>query len=214
MWMIKNSAARNKAQANRSDTEQEAFNQALIAAHVDVGARPLIMCDCTWANEEYSNWGITTYPNLDSRIKQAQALEKFGFFQSTESLTLLGTLMGELKPVNLTPEMVYSLWMVRSDPAATAAYKALSKADQDALWAGHSNAFDRLGGCMIVTCGSYWANDAYRGFGVEAFPHIEAMQEFKAELEKLDWPLYMPAVSTLGTLSPVMSMVDTIFGPK
>lgn len=213
MWMLKNTAAGNDAFAKLPEAEKEEQNRALIAAHTDFGARPLIMCDCSWANEEYSNWGITRFPDLDSRIKQVQAMEKFGFNRYSESFTLLGNQFEDPQLANIQPGMIYCLWVVRNDPTAYAAYKALTQSEQAELWARHKSIADRVGFRLILRCEAYWANDAYRAFGVEAYPSLEAAQEFKAELLKIDWPMYIPGVSILGTLHPNQAMLDTVFGP-
>ena len=187
--------------------------KALIAAHIDSGARPLMRCESGWADEKHPYWGITTFPNLESRIKQHQLMNRLGFFRRSEpSFTLLGTAMEEPRLDSIQPGMIYCLWMVRNDPAAYVAYKSLSEEEKERLWEKVGKAKNRLGGCWILRCDAYWANDAYRSFGVEAFPSLEAIQEYKAELQKLDWPIYVPATSILGTLDLNQEQIKQIFG--
>lgn len=186
--------------------------EALIAAHVESGARPLLLCDSGWADEQHPGWGITAFPDLDSRVKLYRMMNEFGYYRNNEgSFTLLGTAMEEPKLASIQPEMIYSLWIVPSNPYADATYGTLSKEAMEDLWKKHNEAFERSGGCSIIICNSYWANDAYRAFGVEAHPSLEKVQEFKAELEKLNWPRYIPGISILGTLSPMQAQLPSVF---
>jgi hypothetical protein len=213
MWMINHSTASSLSLAQQTEAEREATLKALIAAHVDSGARPLLRCTSGWTDEQHPWWGGTSFPNLESRIKQYQLISEYGFLRSNEpTFTLLGTALEEPRLDSIQPGLIYCLWMIRSDPAASVAYKSLSEEEKEQLWEKVGNTMNRLDGCWIIRCNAYWANDAYQSFGVEAFPSLEAIQEYKAELQKLDWPIYLPATSILGTLDLDREQIKQIFG--
>jgi hypothetical protein len=47
-------------------------------------------------------------------------------------------------------------------------------------------------------CDSYWANEDYLGFGVVAFPNVEARQAHARDLLEMGWNQYFSAFTLLG----------------
>jgi hypothetical protein len=55
-----------------------------------VGGKWLLRCRCSWANEEYSSWGVNEYPSLEAAIKDGENLQKLGLWRYVESESMLG----------------------------------------------------------------------------------------------------------------------------
>lgn len=163
------------------------------------GAEWVAYCDCTWANEEYSVWAVNTYSDVHARIEHMKEITKAGWFQYADLFTLLGIDTDGTGPQKPNfPNPIYSLWVIRNDPAALANYNRLSKEEEAELWRKHNENEDLTGACMVLRCKSYWANEEYWGFGISAYPSIEALVQNSEGLEKLNWPLYFKSFTLLG----------------
>jgi hypothetical protein len=60
-------------------------------------------------------------------------------------------------------------------------------------------AFEKAGAKRPIICDSSWSSDQWSFAGVEEFPNIEAVQNYMAALNELNWFRYVEATSILGT---------------
>lgn len=90
---------------------------------------------------------------------------------------------------------IYKLGIAR----ATQAWYQLSEDERNNLWGKFKEKKEELGVEDIVACDSRWSSESWGGFGVEKFPHIEAVQEYAKFLEENNWFLYVEAMTFLGT---------------
>lgn len=197
MWLTRHNALTEQAFARLSEQEKQDIQGKLIEAHNAANATVLVMCDSGWANEEYDHWGITIFPSLEARTMLYNKMGEAGMFRFIQSVSLLGTTMQEPKlPTYEHP--VYVLSRLRHDATATSAFRSLPNEAMMQLSIDEHASFEKNGGCRLIQCNPYWANDAYLGFEANAFPSLEAVQNYKADIFHLDWPLYHPSDSILG----------------
>ncbi len=88
---------------------------------------------------------------------------------------------------------IYKLFMGRM----TEAWYQLSEDEQRRLMA--QIGAEKVGGRLIVECGSAWSSEQWQFFGIEEFPDIEAVQAYSELLNGLEWYRYADTVSMLGT---------------
>lgn len=197
MWITKSSPAAQQALDQMTDAEKQEIDQKLRDAHNAAGATILLMCECGWANEEYQFWGINALPDLEARTMLYNKMQEAGLFRYIEGLTLLGT-TDQQSQIPTYPNPVFLLWRIRSEPGSIMARKNLTPEAYDRLLASERATFEKNGGCQVIACDSYWADEAYPAFGAEAFPSLEALQAYKDDLYQLDWPIYFPGDTVLG----------------
>ena len=90
---------------------------------------------------------------------------------------------------------IYKLWQAKFNEA----WYQLSPEEQNQRLTQVQGALEQVGGKTVVLCNSDWSNEQWRGFGVEEFPDIEAVQKHAKLLGELDWDRYLVSISTLGT---------------
>lgn len=170
------------------------FSEEIFAQY---GVKWVVYCDATWANEEYFVFGINTYKDIPARIADWKEIEKAAWYQYIDLLTLMGT--SDQEPQLPTfPNPIYQLFMIRNDPA-TAANLARETKEEAATRQEKWNESDkRTGACTVLVCDSYWANEDYLGFGVLAFPSVEARQAHAKDLLEMHWNQYYSAFTLLG----------------
>ncbi len=196
-WMTRQNAATVQAYARLTDQEKQDLQGKLIEMHNEVHATVLVMCDSGWANQAYDHWGLTIFPDMDSRVYLHHQMQQSGFYHFLEADTMVGTSDQETRlPTYERP--IYVLSRLRNDPVANMARRGLSQAEMQQLWTDYMASYDKNGGCRIIECNQYWSNDAYLGFDLNAFPGLQELQDFKADIMQLDWPLYYPTESILG----------------
>lgn len=196
LWMVRNHPTTTAYDA-LSETQQKAMWEMNEASNKRVGARELLSCDCAWANETYTGWGISLFPDLAARIEHTRDLQKAGWFRIVDAFTLLGTAEEEPKSVTFA-NPVYELWVIKNNPAALQNYSQLSKEQVDAMWAKHNQGLERYQSFNWLFCDSSWCDDAHPNFGVNVYPSIEAEQYHKSELAKMQWGKFFDAFSILG----------------
>lgn len=197
LWMWKNNPTANAAYAKITEEEQKALDEALEMEKY--GAKWVLYCESTWANEQYRNWGITSYETLEGRIAQTRALEKAGWFQIAEIDSLMGMLDGgEAITPPTFPNPIYRLWIEHANPVTYANYAALSNEEEKALWDCWKESMDRTGACIVLFCNSAWCDGGRPKFGVAAFPSLEACMEHTKDCEKLKFPLYYDIFELMG----------------
>jgi hypothetical protein len=196
LWMARNQPSMAAYEA-LSETQQKALMEQNEASTKGVGARELLSCDCAWANETYTGWGITQFPDVAARIKHTQNLQKAGWFRIVDAFTLLGTADDAPKAVTF-PKPIYELWVIKNNPVAMQNFSLLSKDEGDAMWAKHNQGLERYQSFNWLFCDSSWCDDQHPNFGVNVYPSIEAEQFHKSELAKIQWGKYFDAFSILG----------------
>jgi hypothetical protein len=60
-------------------------------------------------------------------------------------------------------------------------------------------AFERAGAKRPVFCNCSWSAEQWSEFGVEEFPNLAALQQFRQELEQIGWSRYVETQTFLGT---------------
>jgi len=90
---------------------------------------------------------------------------------------------------------IYKFWQATFNEA----WYQLSKEEQGQRLAKVQAALEQVGGKVVVLCDSSWSNEEWSGFGVEEFPHIEAVQKHTQLLNELNWNRYLRGTSMLGT---------------
>jgi hypothetical protein len=90
---------------------------------------------------------------------------------------------------------IFKMFMARPSEAG---YQ-LSQEERDNLFAKHDELIEKLGIKSTITCDSSWASDQYNFWGVEEYPDMDAVMEFHAGLDALNWFRYFDAVTLLGT---------------
>ena len=203
LWLWKNNPVANAAIEKMTPEEEKAMDQAFNAeAMARYGAGWVLYCSSSWANDAYRNWGVTTYKSIEQKIEHTKIFTKAGWYRFAELYSILGTLDGAEPSLPDYPNPIYELWMVRNDPVTTANFLHLSKEEEAELRVKHAESEKRTGAHMVLYCKSAWANEEYSGFGVTAFPNIEACQQNRDDLDQLNWSLYFNSFSMLGIVEP------------
>jgi hypothetical protein len=197
IFYIKNNVAANQAWKALSETERNALIEQDQASRAEVKAEEIVVCNSAWADEQHPAWGVLRFPDLAARIQHTRTLHKIGWLEIVEAFTLLGTSDSEPERVTFS-NPIYKLWIGRTTPAGTAAQSQLSKELEAAAWEKHDAIYEETGSQMVLSCSSYWCNEAYPFFGVSAYPSIEANQKVMEFLDELGWQRYMDVFTLLG----------------
>jgi hypothetical protein len=201
LWMWKNDQAANTAFENVPENEDKAMADFFSEEGMkNSGAEWVLYCDSAWADEEYRNWGITAYTSIEKRIEHTKAIQKLGWFRYANMSSLLGTLQMDEGATQTPPypNPIYQLFITKANPVTLKNYSLLSKEEETALWEKWQESVKRTEACMVIYCKSGWSNEQHPGYGVMAFPNIEARQAHYEDLEKLNWHLYFDAFTVLG----------------
>ncbi len=197
MWITKCSVAGQQAFDQMTEAEKIDFEGKWREAYMAAKGMILMEAQCSWANESYLNWGLNVLPDLDARLTLYNKMQEAGLFRYIEGMSVLGTSDEEGNLPSFFPP-VYLLSMQHTEPGAMMARKALSPDELNELLASERASFERNGGCQVINCNSYWANEAYAAFGIEAFPSLEALHAYKDDLYQLHWSQYFPGESIVG----------------
>jgi len=92
-------------------------------------------------------------------------------------------------------EPIYKFFAVRF----LEAWYQLSEEQQNSLEAKLNEALEKVGAKRLILCNSRWSSDQWAFAGVEEFPNIEAVQNYMAALNELNWFRYVEATNVLGT---------------
>jgi hypothetical protein len=168
VFYIKNSVASSQAWKALSAAERSALMEQERASREAVKANEIVICNSACADEEHPAWGVFSFPDLPARIQHTRTLKKIGWLDLVEAFTLLGT--SDSAPVAVTlPNPIYKLWIGKISPAGTGAYRQLSKELEAALWEKHNAVYEETGSKVVLSCSSYWCNEAYPFFGVSVY---------------------------------------------
>jgi hypothetical protein len=199
LFVGNNTVSANLAWNALSEARQKELSDQEQASRDAVGAKIIVVCDSAWADEMHPWWGCIRFPDVQARIEHTRSLKKIGWMDITDAFSLLGN--SDVEPVLPSfPNPIYELWIAKADTAGQANYERLSKGEKDALWAKWQASLDRTGSITVLYCNSFWANEEMPGFGISAYPSIEARLEHASDLEKLNWPIYFTVFSVLGML--------------
>jgi hypothetical protein len=78
----------------------------------------------------------------------------------------------------------------------------LTAEQQNKLIAQSAESLKQIGAELIVLCTCVWASEEWLGWGVEKYPHIEAVQKHAEKLLSLNWFEYFESKTYLGTELP------------
>ena len=67
----------------------------LDAAFQKVGGKRIVLCDSSWASEEWPVFGVEQFPNIEAVQQYAEALAELNLPRYLVSVSILGT---ELQP--------------------------------------------------------------------------------------------------------------------
>jgi hypothetical protein len=90
---------------------------------------------------------------------------------------------------------VYKLWAFKYSDA----WHQLSEEEQEDFAAKLKEAYEEVGGKLIIACDAAWSAEQWTAFGVDEFPDIEAVQKFTDLLKEHDHFRYIDSMSVLGT---------------
>jgi hypothetical protein len=191
-----NSIASAQAWKKLSEIEQKTLNAKEQASREAVGAKEIVGCDSSWADEAHPWWGVLRFPDLQARIEHARTLRKIGWLDLVDAFTLLGT--SDTEPAAVTiPNPIYKLWIVKNNPA-TSMTSHLPKGLDALKWEKHNALYKEFDSQIILACDTTWCNEAYHGFGVSVYPNIEANMKIMAGLNDLGWPGFLETTTYLG----------------
>jgi hypothetical protein len=79
------------------------------------------------------------------------------------------------------------------------AWYDLPQEERNSLRAKLDEALKKVGGKRPILCDSSWSSDQWSFAGIEEFPNIEAVQNYSAALNELNWFRYCESTNVLGT---------------
>jgi len=201
LCIIKNNIAMWKAYRGLPDEQRKDLDKKEAASREAVGAKPIVGCFSAWADEEHPYWSLLCFPSLEARIKHTQTLQEIGWLENVDAFTLLGT--SESEPAAVTiPNPTYKLWILKTSPAGEARIRLMSQEEQVEIMGKHDAIMKELGVVNVITCNSYWCNEGYSYFGIDAYPNIEANMKMMQALEGLGWKQAMDSFTLLGIPEP------------
>lgn len=99
---------------------------------------------------------------------------------------------------------IYKVWLMNYRPA----WYALDKSAQDELMGKVGESLVKVGGRMLLTAVSLWADEKWAGWGVEEYPNIEAVIQHTKTIGENKWFRYIKSWTTLGvSWEPDMKVV-------
>ena len=78
----------------------------------------------------------------------------------------------------------------------------MSQAEMAETMQKHDGIMKDLGVVNVITCNSYWCNESYSYFGVDAYPTAEANMKMMQALEGLGWKQAIDSFTLLGIPMP------------
>jgi hypothetical protein len=78
-----------------SPEEQKQRMAQVMAAGEQCGGRAVAYCDCAWATEEWTGFGVVEFPDAEAAQHHAQLLTDLQWFRYIESRTTLGIAVDE-----------------------------------------------------------------------------------------------------------------------
>lgn len=131
-------------------------------------------------------------------MEHVRILQKIGWLDMVDAFTLLGTSDNEPQEVT-SPDAIYKLWLIRTTPAGALTNDSRPKGLNDLMWEKHNAVYKENNSQVILSCNSYWCNEAYPAFGISAYPNIEANMRVMETLDGLGWGRNFDCFTVLGT---------------
>jgi len=95
---------------------------------------------------------------------------------------------------------IYKVWFMKyKEP-----WYKLSADEQEKLMAKNAESLKQVGGEVILMKVSAWSSEDWLGWGVEKYPHLEALQNHAANLFSMNWFEYIDSQTYLGVDMPQM----------
>ena len=95
---------------------------------------------------------------------------------------------------------IYKVWFMKyKEP-----WYKLSADEQEKLMAKNAESLKQVGGEVILMKVSAWSSEDWLGWGVEKYPHLEALQKHAANLFSMNWFEYIDSQTYLGVDMPQM----------
>ena len=131
-------------------------------------------------------------------MQHTKNLAEIGWLDWIDAFSLLGT--SESEPVEVTfPNPIYKLWLIRGNPSGSQYQSGFASGTWTAIWEKHNAIYQETGSVAVISCDSYWCNEAYPNFGISAYPNIEANMKVMKTLADLGWQAALDCFTLLGT---------------
>jgi hypothetical protein len=92
--------------------------------------------------------------------------------------------------------------LLRGSGVAKQCKRNLSSEEMGEVMAKHNAIMKELGIVNLITCDTYWCNEAYPYFGIDVMPSVEANVKMMQALEAFDWKQAVDSVTMLGIPLP------------
>ena len=89
LFLVKNS--NNNDWASLSQDTRDRIFAGVMESIKKNGGVPFLGCDIDWSNEEYANFGVIAWPNIEAEQAHFKDLEKLSWHRYTYGKTILGT---------------------------------------------------------------------------------------------------------------------------
>ncbi len=76
-----------------SKEEQDSLWAKNNEAFEKAGGKRMLVCDSSWASEQWLFFGVEVYPDIEAVQKYVELLNELNWFRYMEAMTLLGTEM-------------------------------------------------------------------------------------------------------------------------
>jgi hypothetical protein len=74
-----------------SQEEQNSLLDKVNGALEKVGGKRVVMCDSSWASEQWPFFGVEVFPDIEAKQKHARLLGELNWVRYVEDMTVLGT---------------------------------------------------------------------------------------------------------------------------
>lgn len=159
------------------------------------GGKDLLMAISLWADEQWADWGIVEYPNVEGLIQHTQDITDHGSFEYYQLQTTLGVLADPGMKVIVPKAPIYKLAFF----SPTAFGYGMSEADIAAWGEKHAEIYKEFGVQLVMQCNSGWSNGEWLWWNLEAYPSLEAVLGARMKAFETGWYKYVKATSLLGS---------------
>lgn len=181
MWVVRNDPYCNQSWLALPEAKQKEIYAEILASYARYNSKLELMCSSTWANQEYSWWGIDSYPDLAALQGRTQAMEKAGWYNYISAFSLLGTSESGLNPVPF-PNPIYNLFLIENNAAAIANYRGLAEDARKEVFTADDALMKETGGLYVLVA-RVWSDARYGYFGITAAPDLASHRRYIFECE-------------------------------
>lgn len=204
--------SRNSARmAAYTEEERGAYLRKMLDTSRQYIDEALLMAVCRFSNSNYQLVFVNRMKGgLAELMEGALALEDMQYYQHFETERYLGTLE-EGAPADFSARPRYvdgqpALFKVSLLQHAPGYYQAPAGQVSE-LVSQRQACFDEVGAKPVFRAVSDWSDEAWRGFALEWFPSLPALQQFQQTMRSTAWGQLFQTRSTLcygsgGSLSP------------